>query len=284
MRHPDPAPFPGGAPGWFGDRLIGHRGAAALAPENTLTGIARAAAAGVGMVEVDVKLTADGVPILMHDDRLDRTTDRTGPVAEIPFSDLRLLDAGSWFGGDFGGEAVPTLADALSLLYSLGLAVNIEIKPCPGRAAETALRVVDTVLALWPAKRPPPLLSSLSAEALAAARAAGPDLPVAVLVADGPADRATGGRGDDWALLAARLDAAAVAVEAPLLLSGGVARYRIADRAVIAWTVNDGETARRLFADGVDAVITDDPPRVAAALGDDPDGSSGEAAGDPDRP
>ena len=247
--------------GWLGGRLIGHRGAAALAPENTLAGIARAAAAGVDMVELDVKLTADGVPILMHDDDLRRTTGHAGRVAETPFARLRRLDAGGWFGPGFDGEAVPTLADALSLLFSLGLTANLELKPCPGRAAETALRVVDTVQALWPAERPPPLVSSFSAEALSAVRAAGPDLPIAVLV-----DAEDDGPARDWAVLAARLGAAAVNVAAPLLLARGVARYRIAGMAVIAWTVNDPGIGRRLFAEGVDALITDDPPRLAAAL------------------
>ncbi len=275
----DARPATGPAPDWLGGRLIGHRGAAAVAPENTLAGIARAAAAGAGMVEFDVKLTADGVPILMHDDRLTRTTGRDAAVAETPFSRLRKLDAGRWFDEAFAGEAVPTLADALSLLYSLGLSANIEIKPCPGRAAETALRTVDTVLSLWPTGRPPPLISSFSADALTAARAAGPELPVAVLV-----DSDHEGPARPWAVLAARLDAAAVNVEASLLASHGVDRYRIAGHAVIAWTVNDPATARHLLADGVDAVITDDPAGLAAALADRPGHAAGGGAAGGDAP
>src|SRR5919107_420246 len=85
-------------------RTIGHRGARGYAPENTLAGIRTAAEQGVCWVEVDVKLTRDGVPILMHDDTVDRTTDGRGNVASMDFADLRKLDAGKPFGPQFAGE------------------------------------------------------------------------------------------------------------------------------------------------------------------------------------
>src|SRR5579862_3004583 len=95
--------------------VIGHRGAAARAPENTLAGLRRAHALGCRWVEFDVRLTADGVPVLCHDSRLDRTTDGTGVIAEETLAAVRRCDAGLRFSPEFAGEPVPTLAEALSL-------------------------------------------------------------------------------------------------------------------------------------------------------------------------
>src|SRR5437764_8171860 len=94
--------------------VIGHRGAAASAPENTLAGLRRAKALGCTWVEFDVRLTADGALVLCHDARLDRTTDRTGRVAAQSLATVRQCDAGSRFGPAFAGEPVPTLGEALA--------------------------------------------------------------------------------------------------------------------------------------------------------------------------
>ncbi len=90
-------------------QVIGHRGAAALAPENTWAGFDRALALGVDAIETDVQATSDGVLVLIHDLHLDRTTDGHGPVASTPWSALRELDAGSWFGQEYRGAQVPLL-------------------------------------------------------------------------------------------------------------------------------------------------------------------------------
>src|SRR5437867_11693182 len=125
--------------------IIGHRGAADYAPENTLEGIREAARRGARWVEFDTKLTGDGVVILMHDDTLDRTTNGRGAVAGTAFHDIGLLDAGSWFGPAWRGVRVPRLADVLALLVELDMQANIEIKPCTGREVETAQAVVEDV-------------------------------------------------------------------------------------------------------------------------------------------
>ena len=113
--------------------MIGHRGAAGAAPENTLASIKKARELGATWIEFDVKLTKDSHAILFHDDRLERTTDGQGAVAATTLPEMRRLDAGSWFDAAFRGEPVPTFEQALALCAELGLGVNVEIKPCANR-------------------------------------------------------------------------------------------------------------------------------------------------------
>lgn len=107
--------------------VIGHRGAAGHAPENTLASLEKAAALGVRWVEFDVKLTADAMVILFHDETLSRTTDGKGALADKKWADLRPLDAGGWFGPEFAGEHVPSLEEAVAALARLGLGAVVEI-------------------------------------------------------------------------------------------------------------------------------------------------------------
>jgi len=107
--------------------LIAHRGASGHAPENTLIAVRRAMEMRAEMVEVDILLSKDGVPVLLHDPSLDRTTDGTGIVSDYTLEELKRLDAGSWFGGQFAGERIPTVDELLE--FSKGkMALNLEIK------------------------------------------------------------------------------------------------------------------------------------------------------------
>lgn len=108
--------------------IISHRGAAAIAPENTLTAMRVAFEQDVEFVEADVQLTADGVPILMHDPTLDRTTTGSGLVAAHTLAEIKALDAGSWFGAEFAGEAVPTLEEFVAELEPTTTRALIELK------------------------------------------------------------------------------------------------------------------------------------------------------------
>ncbi|NNG02932.1 MAG: glycerophosphodiester phosphodiesterase [Inquilinus sp.] len=239
-------------------KVIGHRGAAAHAPENTLAGIRKAAALGVGMIEFDAKLTADGVPVLMHDDKLDRTTDAKGPVREISLACIRTLDAGSWFGPGFRAEPVPTLAEALELAVSLGLAVNLEIKACPGREVETARAALAVARDAWPADRPPPLVSSFERASLVAARDVAPDWPRGFLFDRLPAD---------WQEQIAALEPATLNTAHRRLTAALVATLKAAGLPLLAYTVNDPKRAKTLFDWGVDGVFSDKPDAILAVAG-----------------
>ena len=98
--------------------VIGHRGAAKRAPENTLAGLRRAHELGAAWVEFDVMLSGDGVPILIHDETLERTTDGHGAVPDHGLAAIRELDAGAWFAPAYAGERVPTLEEAIDLLLA----------------------------------------------------------------------------------------------------------------------------------------------------------------------
>ncbi|MGH6884958.1 MAG: glycerophosphodiester phosphodiesterase family protein, partial [Geminicoccales bacterium] len=168
--------------------VIGHRGAAAVAPENTLAGLRAAKAAGVTWVEFDVMLTDDDVPVLFHDDSLKRVTGREQPMAETAYAALSALEAGTWFSSAFAGEPVPTLEQALALLVELRLRPNIELKPTPGRGRATAERTLAVLAERWPAGYAQPLISSFDRMALAAVQELAPALPRGLLAVELPAD------------------------------------------------------------------------------------------------
>lgn len=228
--------------------IIGHRGAAAEAPENTLAAIRQADLSGARWVELDVKLTRDGAPILFHDDRLERTSDGTGPVRERTLDELRGLDAGGWFDRRFTGEPIPTLEEALDLCLDLGLGLNLEIKPCPGRERETAEVALATLSRQWPAAAPPPLISSFSESSLRVAQHFAPDLPRGFLATSLPRE---------WERRAKNLGCTSVNLGWQRLTRAEVDAVRAAGFTVLVYTVNDVERARRLLAWGVRAVFTD---------------------------
>lgn len=227
-------------------RFIAHRCGGALAPENTLAGLRAAAARGFRAVEFDVMLSADGTPVLIHDETLERTTDGRGRVCETPDAALFALDAG-------GGERIPTLAEAAALCGELGLLANVEIKPAAGHAARTGEVVAAFVADRWPAGEAP-LLSSFSAEALAAARRIAPQARYGLLYEDVP---------DDWRAAQARIGAVTLHCDAARLRDTVLAEAAAAGVPVLCYTVNDPAQADALFARGVAGVFTDRLDRFA---------------------
>jgi glycerophosphoryl diester phosphodiesterase len=234
-------------------KIIGHRGAAGHAPENTLASMRRAHQLGATWVEIDVKLTKDDVPILMHDATLARTTSCRGTVADMTWAELAGCDAGGWFAGEFAGEPIPTLAALVELLNELSMGLNLEIKPCPGREAETGRVVAEVFPGLWPAHLPAPVISSFSIDALAAYAAVAPGMERALIVHGLP---------DDWAAIATRLGLKAMHCDAKRLKRHQAADMLAAGLAVRCYTVNDRDVAKRLFEWGIESVISDYPDRM----------------------
>jgi glycerophosphoryl diester phosphodiesterase len=235
--------------------VIGHRGAAARAPENTLAGLRRAKQLGCSWVEFDVRLTGDGVPVLCHDAKLDRTTDGNGLVSAQCFGPIRDCDAGEWFAPDFAGERVPTLDEALTCATELDLAVNIEIKSERSRDYATAAAVATTLCRLgeWV---PMVLVSSFQQPAVAAIRALAPQVPRGVLFHLVPRN---------WRQTAHRLGCAVIGADHRRLWPGRVAAIRDAGYPLMAFTVNDPARARLLYSWGVTSVFSDVPDIILRA-------------------
>ncbi|WP_440898648.1 glycerophosphodiester phosphodiesterase [Bordetella genomosp. 4] len=228
---------------------IAHRGGGRLAPENTLAAMRVGAAHGFRMVEFDVKLSRDNVAFLLHDDDLDRTTDGCGPAGALPYTELVLLDAGGWYSPDYVGEPVASFQAVARYAIANHIACNVEIKPSPGREAETGTAVALTARALWQGATVAPLLSSFSEASLAAAQTAAPELPRALLVEQVPVD---------WRERLAKYDCVALNINQrdatpELIADVHAAGYRIA-----AWTVNEPARAQLLLSWGMDAIFTDE--------------------------
>jgi glycerophosphoryl diester phosphodiesterase len=237
--------------------VIGHRGAAAHAPENTLAGFRKARELGCAWVEFDVRSAAGDALIVCHDAKLDRTTNGPGRAATMPLAAIRRLDAGSWFSVDFAGERVPTVEDSLALCRELGLGANVEIKAERGRGAATAA-AVSACLDRFAERLPPILISSFLTEAVAEASAHSPTIPRGMLWRKIPRD---------WQRRAAELGCATIHADHNSLSESLVAAICGAGYPLLAYTVNDAARARQLFGWGVTSVFSDAPDIILAAAG-----------------
>ncbi len=248
-------------PRWPWPRLLGHRGAGVLAPENTLAAFEAAARLGVKGVEFDVMLTADRQPVLLHDVRLGRTVPGRGAVAALDGSELLELDAGEWLGPQWRGEGVPLLPVALRRLRALGLWPNLEIKPTPGRDIATAHVVANVLQGFWPDPSAAPLedlplVSSFSVPALQVMQQRLPALPRGLLVDRVPRD---------WQERLDTLKATTLHVREDRLEAKLVEAVSREGYGILAYTVNDPARAEVLRHWGVDAICSDRPDRLLQA-------------------
>ncbi len=241
---------------WPYPRWIAHRGAGKLAPENTLAAFRLGARYGYRMFECDAKLSADGVPFLMHDSTLDRTTngrELLGAGASTvagahPWSLLSRLDAGSWHSRTWAGEPLPTLDSVARYCLRNGYFLNIEIKPTPGVEQHTGEVVARDAGRLWAGAAVPPFLTSFRPESLQGARTTAPHLPRGLLL-----DTLWAG----WMDAARDLECAALVCNQNLWDHNTVAQAQGAGLRCLSYTVNDEWAAQRLIDLGTDGIITD---------------------------
>ena len=235
-------------PPWPYPRWIAHRGAGRLAPENTLAAFRLGAQLGYRMFECDAKLSADGVPFLLHDTTLERTTSGQGTAGDLPWSALSRLDAGAWHSRAHAGEPIPTLQNLARWCIANGHFLNIEIKPTPGLEEKTGQVVGEQAARLWQGQAVPPLLSSFRPEALAGAQAAAPHIPRALLIDslwDGCFDAAR------------QLGCVAIVCNHALWDAALVAQVKGGGLRCLSYTVNDEWAAERLIQLGTDGIVTD---------------------------
>jgi glycerophosphoryl diester phosphodiesterase len=241
-------------------RIVAHRGGGTLAPENTIAGLRAGLERGFRAVEFDVMLSADHVPVLMHDPAFGRTVPGVGNVAETSAKLLATMDAGGWFSPAFSGEPVPRFVEAIDFCFANRIWMNVEIKPAPGHAVETgriATATLQRALAALGAQAAAgrdepdamvPLISSFSHEALLAAREVAPEIPRAHLFSAVP---------EDWRERMRAIDAVALHTSHAKLTAELAKEIRDAGYALFCYTVNEPERARELFSWGVDAFCTD---------------------------
>jgi len=227
---------------------IAHRGAGKLAPENTLAAFRLGASHGYRAFECDVKLSADGVPFLLHDATLQRTSSGHGVAGKLDWSTLSRLDAGAWHSRGYAGEPLPNLAAIAAFCLRNGHALNIEIKPTPGAETATGHAVALEAARLWSGAAVQPLLSSFEPEALRAAQAAAPALPRALLL-----DSLRTG----WLDEARALGCAGVVTNYAVMDAGVLAQVHAAGMRALVYTVNDPAEVLRLVGLGIDGIITD---------------------------
>lgn len=226
-----------------------HRGASAVAPENTLAAFRAAADAGAGWVEFDVTQLADGEVVVFHDPTLDRCTDASGSVQALRSADLSGIDAGAKFGPVFAGEPIPTLRQALDTLRATGLGGNLEIKrhlhdmdiaPLAEAVHQHLLDYPDILM----------IISSFSIEALRHMRGLQPSLELAVLWVYVP---------PDWREILESVGSRQVHLHYKSATPEFMRAANEKDIKVRVWTCDDPDELNALWPLGLDAVITNDP-------------------------
>ncbi len=242
--------------------VIGHRGAAAAAPENTLESIQQAACQGVRWVEFDVQLTQDGQVIVFHDDDLQRTTNGQGKIWESSYAAIRKLDAGRWFAENWRGAKVPTLAEAIFLLLNLDLKANIEIK-IPEHFAEghpyiekTVFNTISLLKEYWP-KKHPLLLSSFSFPALELAYQIAPEFERGLLL---------WGKPQDWQQQARAIRAKTINCADQFITKEWISEIRQMGYESAIYTINQVRRARELLEWGANSLFTDCPAMIIGGV------------------
>jgi glycerophosphoryl diester phosphodiesterase len=249
--------------------VLGHRGASAEAPENTLAAFRLALAQGADGVELDVWRCGSGEVVVFHDQDARRTAGAPLRIAEAPLEALRELDAGAWKGERFRGERIPQLAEVLEALP--GARVNVELKG-PGGDGRVAAAAAEVIRRAGAGERV--LVSSFQARLLAAFRAAAPEVARGFLFEGGWSWRPRVAAARAW------LRPAALHPEARLVTAARAARWSRMGLAVNVWTVDEEGEVERLAAMWVAGIITNVPGRVVARLrGPGVDGGSWSSNG-----
>lgn len=241
----------------FEPPVIGHRGASAYAPENTIASFTSAMLMGVKWVEFDVMLSSDGQSIVFHDDLLNRTTDGQGRVSEYPYDYLYTLDAGRWFNARFSGERISLLRTVIDFLQNGNLSANIELKPAPGSEEQLVKCVIKEMKPFLTGANHKYLFSSFSMDTLYLLRQYAPECQLGILLHEWESG---------WQNICNKLKCVSVNVNHEIMLESDVREIKEMGNTCLCYTVNDPGRAKRLYNFGVDAVFSDVPDKIIKAL------------------
>jgi len=232
--------------------VIAHRGASGHAPENTMAAFRKALALGAAFIETDLQLSRDARLVAMHDATVNRTTNGQGPVHDLTLTELRRLDAGSWFGSEFADERIPTLEEILQFAKKHDVVFYLELKPGGSWGGEHAL--IGALRESGEIART--LVISFSPEILAAVRRIEPTLMTGLLfegTIEKPLEKVL------------EVGARQLAVRSDLVTPSLLQEARKKDVQVVCWTVNHPAHMRLLMEAGVDGIMSDYPDRLMAA-------------------
>jgi glycerophosphoryl diester phosphodiesterase len=232
----------------FETKVMGHRGAAKMAPENTLAAITAAASVGTQWVEIDVTLAADGL-VIFHDDTLERCSNGSGLVKETSLTELKTLDSGSWYSPEFANERILTLVEALENIQALGLSLNLEIKYEKDDIDAIVPAVMATLETHWKDKSKL-CISSFNEAVLVRVRSLDSDLRLGQLYEEIPAN---------WPETLANIQAFSLNCDYSLLKKDTALAIKEAGYFLFCYTANELELVQDHWTWGMDAVITDDP-------------------------
>ncbi|MFT6986295.1 MAG: glycerophosphoryl diester phosphodiesterase [Psychromonas sp.] len=233
-------------------RIAAHRGGASLAPENTLAGIHKAAELDLSWIEIDTQLSADGVPVIIHDKTVDRCSNGNGAVADLHWSELQQLDAGSWFDQAFADEKFPSLSQVLTICQPLTIQINLELKIHNGddinKLCEQVTRVIEQ--SGFPHQRL--LISSFNHQAMQQIKQQLPDIRRGQLWET---------ISDDWQEQLQAIDAYSAHCHYRFLTKQQANQVKQAGYQLICYTANNPDEVREHWHWGVDLMITDTPQR-----------------------
>jgi glycerophosphoryl diester phosphodiesterase len=238
-------------------KIIGHRGVAGHAPENTLAGFYKAYELKLRAVEFDVRLAANEEIVLFHDAVLDRTTNGRGLIRDFDYHYLATLDAGSWFNPAYSNQSILRLIDILPVLQQLKLFPILDIKLSDNSELIIAEKLIKQLDQHWPLMIEPPIISSFSVECLLQLRKLSNNYPLALLLNQ---------YRSDWLQLCQQLQCLSIHVNYRALTKQWIKKIKQANVLVLAYTVNDAITAKQLLNDDVAAVITDFPDQLSNIL------------------
>jgi glycerophosphoryl diester phosphodiesterase len=230
--------------------ITGHRGALALAPENTLAGIQKAVECGVEWIELDTQLCADNIPVIIHDDTVQRCTNGKGRVSELTLTQLKALDAGSWFSSEFTGETIPSLKETLIACQESAININIEIKiHSEHEIKPLVVKVIETVKCLnYPIEKL--LFSSFSKKALAHCQTLYPEVRRGFITKHNPSNMLN---------TIKHLDLYSLHINYRRLNEPLAKSIKEMGLILMIWTMNDPNQIEKYTAWGVDNIITDKP-------------------------
>jgi len=233
---------------------VAHRGASALAPENTMAAFEKAIELGADALELDLHMTRDGELVVIHDDTLDRTTDGHGPVHDKTLREIKRLDAGRWFGAESAGEAIPTLIEVLQR-FAGKIPLALEVKAGSAFFPGIEEKVIATLRRYSAVEHA--AIASFDHFALQRLKELEPTLRTAALLV---------GRPVSMSAVASPCAADAVALESSLVTKTEVEACRAAGLQLVVWVVNDPDQMLRFIDLGVDGIITDRPDLLRMLL------------------